>query len=156
MFSYGSISLSARLWFVIISECLYLAPLCFCCTTLRDVILAERCSASVMSTTCILQHEWYAGSPHVPHPMGPSPSASPLVACWSGATRAHNRSCLDKFGWGGCPPRQPGCGPSWCSWWVASIGCAPEDADGGWWQACLTSGGHRGHDGQPKSEPVRA
>jgi hypothetical protein len=56
MFSYESISLSARLWFVIISECLYLAPLCFCCTTLRDVILAERCSASVISTTCILQH----------------------------------------------------------------------------------------------------
>jgi hypothetical protein len=56
MFSYGSISLSAQLWFVIISECLYLAPLCFYCTTLRDVILAERSSASVISTTCILQH----------------------------------------------------------------------------------------------------
>ena len=29
---------------------------CFCCTTLRDVIFAERCSVSVMSTTCVLQH----------------------------------------------------------------------------------------------------
>jgi hypothetical protein len=56
MFSFGSISSSARLWFVLISECLYLAPQCFYCTTLRDVILAERCSASVMSRTCILQH----------------------------------------------------------------------------------------------------
>jgi hypothetical protein len=27
-----------------------------CCTTLRDVILVEGCSASVMSMTCILQH----------------------------------------------------------------------------------------------------
>ena len=29
---------------------------CFCCTTLRDVIFAERCSVSVMSTTCVLKH----------------------------------------------------------------------------------------------------
>ena len=29
---------------------------CFCCTTPRDVIFAERCSVSVMSTTCVLQH----------------------------------------------------------------------------------------------------
>jgi hypothetical protein len=35
---------------------LYLDPQCFYCTTLRDVILVEGCSASVISTTCILQH----------------------------------------------------------------------------------------------------
>jgi hypothetical protein len=35
---------------------LYLDPQCFCCTTLRDVILVEGCSASVISMTCILQH----------------------------------------------------------------------------------------------------
>jgi hypothetical protein len=33
-----------------------LDPQCFCCTTLRDVILVEGCSASVISITCILQH----------------------------------------------------------------------------------------------------
>jgi hypothetical protein len=35
---------------------LYLDPQCFCCTTLRDVILVEGCFTSVISTTCILQH----------------------------------------------------------------------------------------------------
>jgi hypothetical protein len=35
---------------------LYLGPQCFCCTILRDVIFVEACSASVISTTCILQH----------------------------------------------------------------------------------------------------
>jgi hypothetical protein len=35
---------------------LYLDPQCFCCTTLRDVILVEGCSTSIISTTCILQH----------------------------------------------------------------------------------------------------
>jgi hypothetical protein len=35
---------------------LYLGPQCFCCTILRDVIFVEAWSASVMSTTCILQH----------------------------------------------------------------------------------------------------
>jgi hypothetical protein len=35
---------------------LYSDPQCFCCTTLRDLILVEGCSASVISTTCILQH----------------------------------------------------------------------------------------------------
>jgi hypothetical protein len=33
-----------------------LGPQCFCCTILRDVIFVEACSASVISTTCILQH----------------------------------------------------------------------------------------------------
>ena len=37
--------------------CMSLDSQCFCCTTLRDVIFTERCSVSVMSTTCILQHE---------------------------------------------------------------------------------------------------
>jgi hypothetical protein len=35
---------------------LYLGPQCFCCTILRDVIFVEACSASVISTTCILQY----------------------------------------------------------------------------------------------------
>ena len=30
--------------------------ICFCCTTLVDVILMKRCFVSVMSTTCALQH----------------------------------------------------------------------------------------------------
>jgi hypothetical protein len=40
---------------IIILVCI-LDPQCFCCTTLRDVIIVEGCSASVISTTCILQH----------------------------------------------------------------------------------------------------
>jgi hypothetical protein len=35
---------------------LYLGLHCFCCTILRDVMFVEACSASVISTTCILQH----------------------------------------------------------------------------------------------------
>jgi hypothetical protein len=35
---------------------LYLGPQYFCCTILRDVIFVEGCSASIISTTCILQH----------------------------------------------------------------------------------------------------
>jgi hypothetical protein len=35
---------------------LYLGLQCFCCTILRDAIFVEACSASVISTTCILQH----------------------------------------------------------------------------------------------------
>jgi hypothetical protein len=35
---------------------LYLGLQCFCCTTLMDVIFVEACFASVISTTCILQH----------------------------------------------------------------------------------------------------
>jgi hypothetical protein len=42
---------------------LYLGPQCFCCTILRDVIFVEACSASVISTTCIYNMQWYAGSP---------------------------------------------------------------------------------------------
>jgi hypothetical protein len=37
---------------------------CFCCTTLMDVILVRRCFIGVMSMTCILHMQWYAGSPH--------------------------------------------------------------------------------------------
>jgi hypothetical protein len=80
MFSYESISLSTRLWFVIISKCVYLAPLCFCCTTLRDVILAEQCSASVMSMTCILQHAvvcWVTAQPKTTTPKKPSSVGTP-------------------------------------------------------------------------------
>jgi hypothetical protein len=32
-------------------------PLCFCCTILRDVISVKWYFTSIMSTTCILQHE---------------------------------------------------------------------------------------------------
>jgi hypothetical protein len=51
-----SISVLARLCFLIIKDCLYLDPQYFCCTTQRDVIFMERCSASVMSMICIIQH----------------------------------------------------------------------------------------------------
>jgi hypothetical protein len=45
------------LWFVIkCGSVLYLGLQCFCCTILRDAIFVEACSASVISTTCILQH----------------------------------------------------------------------------------------------------
>jgi hypothetical protein len=37
-------------------KCLNKRPLCFCCTTLRDVIFVKWYFTSVMSTTCILQH----------------------------------------------------------------------------------------------------
>ena len=30
--------------------------ICFCCTTLRDIIRAKRCFTCVISTTCILHH----------------------------------------------------------------------------------------------------
>jgi hypothetical protein len=56
MFSCEGIYFSARLWFVIKLSSLYLDPQYLCCTILRDVILMEGCSASVISTTCILQH----------------------------------------------------------------------------------------------------
>jgi hypothetical protein len=35
---------------------------CFCCTTLIQIILLEWCFIGVMSTTCILHMQWYAGS----------------------------------------------------------------------------------------------
>jgi hypothetical protein len=35
---------------------------CFCCTTLMDVILVRQCFIGVMSTSCILHMQWYAGS----------------------------------------------------------------------------------------------
>ena len=30
--------------------------ICFCCAILRDVIIVERCSMNIMSTTCVLQN----------------------------------------------------------------------------------------------------
>jgi hypothetical protein len=52
----GSILLSSRFGCNNMKFSLYLGPQCFCCTILRDVIFVEDCSASVISTTCILQH----------------------------------------------------------------------------------------------------
>jgi hypothetical protein len=49
---------------------------CFCCTTLRDVILVRQCFIGVMSTTCILHMQWYAGSPQCP---GGTPSSSAKI-----------------------------------------------------------------------------
>jgi hypothetical protein len=34
---------------------------CFCYTTMRDVILLRQCFIGVMSMTCILHMQWYAG-----------------------------------------------------------------------------------------------
>jgi hypothetical protein len=127
MFSFGSIFLSAQLWFVIISECLYLALLCFCCTTLRDVILAERCFANVMSTTCILKHAvvcwvtamaadtWvplekrtHTGASAYPRRRKPHRNLSHICVSMDALVKMHQaaglcfssaRAFLDRFGW---------------------------------------------------------
>jgi hypothetical protein len=96
MFSYESISLSTRLWFVIISECLYLA------------LLVERCSASVMSTTCILQHAvvcWVTASCppwtlrrclHEEHDIRAPPPGTPQLPCSVKSAEQHRTPKLRK------------------------------------------------------------
>jgi hypothetical protein len=86
---------------------LYLGPQCFCCTILRDVIFVEACSASVISTTCILQHAvvcwvttlsplWIEMGHSRMYSLGPSlprecTRRAPLMVCWQLAVSI---SCL--------------------------------------------------------------
>ena len=59
---------------------------CFCCTTLRDVIFAEWCSVSVMSTTCVLQHAVVRGVTAFAHPARQKRATSPCHRADVGTT----------------------------------------------------------------------
>jgi hypothetical protein len=79
---------------------LYLGPQCFCCTILRDVIFVEACSASVMSTTCILQHAvvcWVTAAGRPTTAAGPSqqpsPPAYPSSSHWNKLAGTSSRGC---------------------------------------------------------------